>query len=80
VDALGEKGFEQIREFVARGGGTIGICAGAYVAAPKVEVPGRPPGLGIIEIENERRAGRGLKIITIVKPTHPKERKDSEHE
>ena len=80
MDALGEKGFKQIREFVARGGGTIGICAGAYVAAPKVEVPGRPPGLGIIEIENERRAGRGLKIITIVKSAHPKERKDSQHE
>jgi len=71
VDAVGEQGFEQIREFVARGGGYIGICAGAYIAARKVEVPGRPAGLGIIEIENERKAGQGLRTITIVKPEHP---------
>jgi len=70
VDALGEEGFEQIREFVAGGGGYIGICAGAYIAAQSVEVPGRPPGLGIIEIENERRAGRGIRTIAIAKPEH----------
>jgi len=71
VDALGEEGFQQIREFVARGGGYIGICAGAYIAARKVEVPGRPPGLGIIEIENDRKAGQGLRTITIIQPEHP---------
>lgn len=71
VDALGEEGFEQIREFVAGGGGYVGLCAGAYIAARKVEVPGRPPGLGIIEIENERRAGQGIRTITIAKPEHP---------
>jgi len=70
VDALGEGGFEQIREFVARGGGYIGICAGAYIAAQNVEVPGRPYGLGIIEIRNERGAGRDLRTITIAKPEH----------
>jgi len=71
VDALGEEGFEHIREFVAGGGGYIGICAGAYIAARNVEVPGRPPGLGIIEVRNERKAGRGLRTITIAKPEHP---------
>lgn len=71
VDALGKEGFEQIREFVAGGSGYIGICAGAYIAAQNVEVPGRPPGLGVIEIENERRAGQGVRTITIVKPEHP---------
>jgi len=71
VDALGEEGFEQIREFVAGGGGYVGICAGAYIAARKVEVPGRPPGLGIIEIENDRKAGQGLRTITIIQPEHP---------
>ncbi|HIC94207.1 MAG TPA: MBL fold metallo-hydrolase, partial [Anaerolineae bacterium] len=71
VDALGEEGFEQIREFIAGGGGYIGICAGAYIAARRVEVPGRPPGLGIIEIENQRRAGTGIRTISIVKPEHP---------
>jgi glutamine amidotransferase PdxT len=70
VDALGEEGFEQIREFVAGGGGYIGICAGAYIAARNVEVPSRPPGLGIIGIRNERKAGRGLKTIIIAKPAH----------
>jgi glutamine amidotransferase-like uncharacterized protein len=71
VDALGEEGFEQIRKFVAGGGGYIGICAGAYIAARNVEVPSRPLGLGIIEIRNERKAGRGLRTITIAKPAHP---------
>jgi glutamine amidotransferase-like uncharacterized protein len=70
VDVLGGEGFEQIREFVAGGGGYIGICAGAYIAARNVEVPGRPLGLGIIEIRNERRAGRGMRTIAIAKPEH----------
>ena len=70
VDALGE-GFGQIREFVAGGGGYIGICAGAYLAARNVEVPSRPPGLGIIGIQNERKAGRGLRTIIIAEPAHP---------
>jgi hypothetical protein len=34
-------------------------------------VPSRPPGLGIIGIQNERRTGRSLRTITIAKPTHP---------
>ena len=71
VDALGEEGFEQIREFVAGGGGYIGICAGAYIAARNVEVPSRPPGLGIIGIRNERKAGRGLRTIIIANSAHP---------
>jgi len=71
VDAWGEEGFERIREFVADGGGYIGICAGAYMAARDVEVPGRPPGLGIVEIENVRRAGWGIRTITVAKPKHP---------
>jgi len=71
VDALGEEGFEQIREFVIGGGGYIGICAGAYIAARNVEVLSRPLGLGIIEIRNERKAGQGLRTIIITKPAHP---------
>lgn len=71
VDALGEEGLERIREFVAGGGGYIGICAGAYIAARTVEVPGHPSGLGIIETKNERRAGRGIRSITVTKPEHP---------
>jgi len=71
VEALGEEGFRQIREFVAGGGGYVGICGGAYIAAPNVEVPGHPPGLGMIEIENQRRAGRGIRAIRIAEPEHP---------
>ncbi len=71
VDALGEEGFKRIREFVAEGGGYIGICAGAYIAAQRVEVPGHPSGLRIIEIKNEREAGRGLRTIIVARPEHP---------
>jgi len=42
VSGLDKKGFEMIRKFVANGGGYIGICAGAYLAAPRVEIPGKP--------------------------------------
>ena len=42
VSTLGEDGFREIKEFVKRGGLYIGICAGAYIAAERVEVEGRP--------------------------------------
>ena len=71
VSALGKDGFEKIREFIAKGGGYIGICAGAYIAAKTVEVQGRPEGLGIINITNIRVSGHGLVNITIVNPDHP---------
>lgn len=71
VSSLGKEGFDKIREFVASGGGYIGICAGAYLAAKIVEVPGKPEGLGIINITNVRKSGRGLVNITIVNPNHP---------
>lgn len=71
---LGERsseGFERIREFVAGGGGYIGICAGAYIAPQTVEVPGRPPGLGIINVRNRREAGREIGTIEIAETDHP---------
>ena len=71
VSALGEDGFREIRRFVKRGGLYIGICAGAYIAAERVEVEGRPKGLGIIDIENVRRRGMGLVKITITNMSHP---------
>ncbi|MCK4419127.1 hypothetical protein KAV79_04920 [Candidatus Aerophobetes bacterium] len=63
VSSLGKKGFEIIRKFVADGGGYIGICAGAYLAAQRVEIPGRPQGLGIIDIQNIRKQGIGMRKI-----------------
>ena len=61
------EGFEDIRNFVKRGGTYIGICAGAYLAAPVVNILGKPEGLGIINIENKRRQGLGIDLIRIVK-------------
>ncbi len=63
LDALGPEGLRRIRQFVRDGGRYVGICAGAYLAAETVEVPGRPAGLGIIDIENRRRAGEGLRTL-----------------
>jgi len=63
VSGLDKKGFEMIRKFVTNGGGYIGICAGAYLAAPRVEIPGKPQGLGIIDIQNIRKKGIGTRKI-----------------
>ena len=63
MPALGEAGKEEIRGFVWEGGGYIGICSGAYIAPERVEVPGRPQGLGIMDIENIRKSGRGMRKI-----------------
>ncbi len=71
VGALGEDGLARLRQFVLAGGGYVGICAGAYIAAEKVEVPGHPPGLGIIAIENHRKSGKGIRTIAAAQPEHP---------
>lgn len=71
VSNLGPEGFENVRKLVGDGGGYIGICAGAYIAAPRVELPGRPRGLGIINIKNHRRRGRGIIPIRVLNPEHP---------
>lgn len=67
----GEKEREAVRKFVARGGAYIGICAGAYLAADVVEVAGRPPGLGIISVRNQRRSGLEVVKIRLVDPSDP---------
>ena len=63
VSSLAGKGFEIIRKFIAEGGGYIGICAGAYLAVQRVEVPGKPQGLGIIGVQNIRKRGIGMRKI-----------------
>ena len=65
VQSLSKKGLEVIRKFVSNGGGYIGICAGAYLATERVEILGKPPGLGIINIVNKRRRGVGIKKIIL---------------
>ena len=69
IPALGEVGKEAIRNFVKEGGGYIGICAGTYIAPERVEVRGKPQGLGIIDIENIRKSGRGMRKIYLTE--HP---------
>mgnify|MGYP003681908078 CR=1 FL=1 len=69
MPALREAGKEAMRNFVREGGGYIGICAGAYIAPKRVEVPHKPQGLGIIDIENIRKSGRGTRKICLAK--HP---------
>lgn len=71
VKTLGTEGFNRIRAFVSKGGGFIGICAGAYIAADTVEILGHPEGLGIIDINNHRKSGKYLCKISITKPGHP---------
>ncbi|MBI3880985.1 MAG: biofilm PGA synthesis protein PgaB [Verrucomicrobia bacterium] len=44
ADAIGEKGRENVREFVRGGGGYVGICAGAYLACS-----GFSWGVGVID-------------------------------
>ena len=48
---LGEVGIEIIKNFVSKGGGYVGFCAGGYLAAmPPSNKPGKP-GLGLIKIK-----------------------------
>lgn len=71
VKALACDGFKNISEFVSDGGTYIGICAGAYIATSRIEVPGYPPGMGIIEISNKRESGIRIRNIEITNPQHP---------
>lgn len=71
IKALVDSGREIIREFISKGGSYIGICAGAYMASKTVEVQGHPPGLDIININNKRESGTGIRTITITEPEHP---------
>jgi len=59
---LGEKGREEVREFVRQGGGYVGICAGAYLACSGFEW-----GLGVLNaktVSPKWRRGQGDVKIT----------------
>lgn len=71
--ALLETGCAQVEQFVARGGGFVGTCAGAYLAAL-----GYNPQTAWLEIVDAQvidvahwNRGSGLVQIQIVNPTHP---------
>lgn len=56
--AIGEAGRKNVREFVERGGGYLGICAGAYLACA-----GFDWGLGILNartVSNKWQRGRAM--------------------
>lgn len=57
ASGLGEKGREEVRDFVRNGGGYVGICAGAYLACS-----GFDWGLGVLNaktVSSKWRRGRG---------------------
>jgi glutamine amidotransferase-like uncharacterized protein len=64
--ALGDDGRERVRQFVRRGGGYVGICAGAYLASAEY-----PWALKLIDarvIDDEHWA-RGVGKVTLNLPT-----------
>ena len=46
---LGASGIQLIKEFVADGGGYVGLCAGAYLAAVPPLDKAHKPGIGLID-------------------------------
>jgi hypothetical protein len=61
--AIGEAGKKNVREFVERGGGYLGVCAGAYLACAGFEW-----GLGILNaktVSNKWQRGRGMMQIEL---------------
>ncbi len=61
-DALGEVGKEKIREFVRNGGGYVGICAGAYLAASDRPYYLRLVNARVIDREHWARGGGDVQI------------------
>ena len=67
--AIGEAGRRNVRQFVERGGGYLGICAGAYLACA-----GFDWGLGILNartVSNKWQRGRGTMQIQLVDAGRP---------
>jgi hypothetical protein len=61
--AIGEAGRKNVREFVERGGGYLGICAGAYLACA-----GFDWGLGILNaktVSQKWQRGRGMMQVEL---------------
>jgi glutamine amidotransferase-like uncharacterized protein len=62
ADALKEDGREKIREFLRRGGGYVGICAGAYLAAADRPYYLRIINAKVIDREHWARGGGDVQI------------------
>jgi putative intracellular protease/amidase len=64
--AIGEAGRKNVRQFVERGGGYLGICAGAYLACA-----GFDWGLGILNaktVSNKWQRGRAMLQVELTEP------------
>lgn len=64
--AIGDNGRKNVRQFVERGGGYLGICAGAYLACA-----GFDWGLGILNaktVSQKWQRGRGMVQIELAEP------------
>ncbi len=62
AEALGDAGREKIREFVRNGGGYIGICAGAYLAAADRPYYLRLVNAKVVDREHWARGGGNVQI------------------
>lgn len=58
---LGEKGIASIREFVANGGGYLGLCAGAYLGSTNDITDTKNIGIGLLSVRYSLY-GRGANI------------------
>lgn len=66
AEAIGEAGRQAVKEFVANGGGYIGICAGAYLATS-----GYPWSLGLINaktVSPKWQRGRAMVKVEMTDP------------
>ena len=68
AEGIGETGRDAVKEFVANGGGYIGICAGAYLATS-----GYPWSLGLVNartVSPKWQRGRTLVKLELTAPGH----------
>ncbi|GAT35328.1 cyanophycinase [Terrimicrobium sacchariphilum] len=62
AEALGDDGKEKIREFLRKGGGYVGICAGAYLAASDRPYYLRIVNARVVDREHWARGGGDVQI------------------
>ncbi len=62
AEALGDDGREKIREFLRKGGGYVGICAGAYLAAADRPYYLRIINARVVDREHWARGGGDVQI------------------
>lgn len=62
AEALGDDGKEKIREFLRKGGGYVGICAGAYLAASDRPYYLRIINARVVDREHWARGGGDVQI------------------